>query len=97
MDENLFHGRLQELKKESQCFLERDILNLIISGIEEFSKGSGIGVPPGNNREHDIPDKDDTGMRDQSIIGSNLEFPSQFQDRFYHLEEDLHPSAFHRG
>jgi hypothetical protein len=62
-----------------------------------LAKGSVVGVPSGSNCQHDIPDKDDTDMRDQSIKEAKLEFQSKFQDRFYHLEEGIYPSAFHRG
>ena len=62
-----------------------------------LAKGSVVGVPSGNDSQHDGADKDDTDMRDQSIKEVNLEFPSKFQDRFYHLEEGIYPSAFHRG
>ena len=62
-----------------------------------LAKGSVVGVPSGNDNQHDEADKDDTDMRDQSIKEANLEFPSKFQDRFYHLEEGIYPSAFHRG
>ena len=43
-----------------------------------LAKGSVVGVPSGSNCQHDIPDKDDTDMRDQSIKEANLEFPSEF-------------------
>ena len=62
-----------------------------------LAKGSVVGVPSGNDSQHDRADKDDTDMRDQSIKEANLEFPSKFQDRIYHLEEGIYPSAFHRG
>ena len=62
-----------------------------------LAKGSMVDVPSGNDSQHGGGDKNDTGKRDQSIKEANLEFPSKFQDRFYHLEEGIHPSAFHRG
>ena len=45
-----------------------------------LAKGSVVGVPSGNDSQHDRADKDDTGMREQSIKEANLEFQSKFQD-----------------